>query len=162
MPEKLRAILDAGRAFWAGLSTPKRLALLFVVGATLVGTLLLATLSSQIKYAYLYTDLGTQDAASIMQKLETSQVPHKLENGGTAIMVPEERVHALRLELAAAGLPRGTGVGFEIFDHSQIGATEFEQQISLRRALEGEIARSIMTVDGVKSARVHLVLPEHR
>ncbi|HVU05612.1 MAG TPA: flagellar basal-body MS-ring/collar protein FliF [Polyangiaceae bacterium] len=162
MPERLRAFLEAAKKFWAGLPTPKRLALVFVVSAVLVGTVLVATIGSQPKFVYLYTDLATQDAASIKSKLETQQVPIRLENGGTAIMVPEERVHALRLELAAAGLPRGTGVGFEIFDRSQIGATEFEQQISLRRALEGELARSIMTVDGVKSARVHLVLPEHR
>jgi flagellar M-ring protein FliF len=78
------------------------------------------------------------------------------------ILVPEERVPGLRLELAAAGLPHGGSVGFEIFDRSKIGATEFEQQVNLRRALEGELARSVMSVNGVKSARIHLVLPERR
>jgi len=76
--------------------------------------------------------------------------------------VPEDRVAALRLEFAAGGLPRGGSVGFEIFDRSRIGATEFEQQVNLRRALEGELVRSVMSIDGVKAARVHLVLPEHR
>lgn len=162
MPESLKTLLQHASTFWAGLSTPKRIALLVVTSAVLVAGLFIATIGSRPHFAYLYTDLGTQDAAAIVQKLETTQIPYKLENQGTAVMVPEERVHALRLELAGGGLPRGTGVGFEIFDRSQIGATEFEQQVSLRRALEGELARSIMTVDGVKSARVHLVLPEHR
>jgi flagellar M-ring protein FliF len=85
-----------------------------------------------------------------------------LEAGGTRIEVPEERIPGLRLELAAGGLPHGGSVGFEIFDRSKIGATEFEQQVNLRRALEGELARSVMSIDGVKAARVHLVLPERR
>jgi flagellar M-ring protein FliF len=74
--------------------------------------------------------------------------------------VPEARVHELRLELAGAGLPRGGGVGFELFDKSHLGATEFEQRINNRRALEGELARTIGTIGAVQSARVHLVLPE--
>ena len=74
--------------------------------------------------------------------------------------MPEERVHELRLELAGQGLPRGGGVGFEIFDKSHLGATEFEQRINLRRALEGELARTIGTIAAVQNARVHLVLPE--
>lgn len=160
MPEKARLFLKQVAEFWRGLPTPKRIALVVVTSAVLIGALMLATLGSRETYGYLYTDLSTEDAAAIVEKLKTQQVPYRIENQGTAIQVPEERVHALRLELASGGLPRGGGVGFEIFDKSQIGATEFEQQVSLRRALEGELARSIMTVAGVKSARVHLVLPE--
>ncbi len=162
MPAKLRQILQQFTAFWAKLPTPKRLALIGVtVGVLAIGSVI-AILGTRDHFALLYTDLATQDAAAIVQKLEAQQIPHRLDANGTSILVPEERVHALRLELASAGLPKGTGVGFEIFDRSQIGATEFEQQVNLRRALEGELARSIMTVDGVKSARVHLVMPEHR
>jgi flagellar M-ring protein FliF len=162
MWEKVGAVGKQLKEFWAGLPTPKRIALLVVSSAVLIGALVIATLGNRVTYGFLYTDLRTDDAAAIVEKLKATQVPYKLENNGTAIQVPEDKVHSLRLELAAAGLPKGGGVGFEIFDRSQIGSTEFEQQVNLKRAIEGELARSIMTVDGVRNARVHVVLPERR
>ena len=130
--------------------------------AVLVGVMAISVLSSRETYGTLYSELATEDASAIVEKLKTAQVPYHIEAGGTVIQVPEERIPGLRLELASAGLPHGGSVGFEIFDRSKIGATEFEQQVNLRRALEGELARSVMSIDGVKSARVHLVLPERR
>ncbi|HYP90716.1 MAG TPA: flagellar basal-body MS-ring/collar protein FliF, partial [Polyangiaceae bacterium] len=162
MPEKARAFLKQLTDFWASLPTPKRLALVTVMVLVLGGVMAISVLGSRETYGTLYSELATEDAASIVEKLKTAQVPYRLEAGGTIIQVPEERIPGLRLELAAAGLPHGGSVGFEIFDRSKIGATEFEQQVNLRRALEGELARSVMSIDGVKSARVHLVLPERR
>src|SRR5882672_742588 len=162
MPEKARAFLKQLTDFWASLPTPKRIALVAVMAVVLVGVMAISVLSSRETYGTLYSELATEDAAAIVEKLKTTQVPYRLENGGTRIEVPEERIPGLRLELASGGLPHGGSVGFEIFDRSKIGATEFEQQVNLRRALEGELARSVMSIDGVKSARVHLVLPEHR
>ncbi|RYZ09495.1 MAG: flagellar M-ring protein FliF [Myxococcales bacterium] len=162
MPEKARAFLKQLTDFWAGLPTPKRIALVTVMTLVLTGVLAISVLGSRETYGTLYRELSTEDAAAIVEKLKTSQVPYRLEAGGTRIEVPEERIPGLRLELASAGLPHGGSVGFEIFDRSKIGATEFEQQVNLRRALEGELARSVMSIDGVKAARVHLVLPERR
>src|SRR5450432_3677071 len=162
MPEQARAFLKQLTDFWAGLPTPKRIALVFFTTVALLGVGLLSVLGSREHYATLYSELSTEDAAQIVEKLKTSQTPYQLGANGTTILVPEDKVAGLRLELAAGGLPRGGSVGFEIFDRSRIGATEFEQNINLRRALEGELARSVMSVDGVKNARVHLVLPEHR
>src|SRR5215213_9853575 len=136
MPDRLRAVLSQLAAFWGKLSTPKRIALVTLTAAGIGLVVLVTTLGNRQKFGYLYTELGTEDAAAIVEKLKTQQVPYQLENGGSAIMVPEERVAALRLELAGGGLPRGGRVGFEIFDQARIGATEFEQQVSLRRALE--------------------------
>ncbi|MET0414151.1 MAG: flagellar basal-body MS-ring/collar protein FliF, partial [Polyangiaceae bacterium] len=150
------------KEFWQGLSQSKRWTLIAVTTATLVAVLLIAFIGNRVTYAPLYTDLETQDAAAIAAKLKELNVPHRVSASGTTISVPEEQVHELRLELASAGLPRGGGVGFEIFDQSRLGATEFEQQVNLRRALEGELSRSIGTIDGVQSARVHLVMPERR
>ncbi len=150
------------KEFWQGLSQSKRWTLIAVTGLTLVAMLLIAFIGSRVTYAPLYTELETQDAAAIATKLKELNVPHRISPSGTTISVPEEQVHELRLELASAGLPRGGGVGFEIFDQSRLGATEFEQQINLRRALEGELSRSIGTIEGVQSARVHLVMPERR
>jgi flagellar M-ring protein FliF len=162
MPEKARAFSKQLTDFWAGLPTPKRIALIFFTTAVLIGVSLLSVLGSREHFSTLYSELSTEDAAQIVEKLKTQQVPYELAGNGTQILVPEEKVAGLRLELAAGGLPRGGSVGFEIFDRSRIGATEFEQNINLRRALEGELARSVMSVEGVKGARVHLVLPEHR
>jgi flagellar M-ring protein FliF len=162
MPEKARAFLKQLTDFWASLPTPKRIALVSVMSVVLLGVMAMSVLGSRETYGTLYSELATEDAAAIVEKLKTSQVPYKLEHGGTVIQVPEERIPGLRLELAASGLPHGGSVGFEIFDRSKIGATEFEQQVNLRRALEGELARSVMSIDGVKAARVHLVLPERR
>jgi flagellar M-ring protein FliF len=150
------------KEFWQRLTPTKRWSLIGGTVLTLAVMMLIAFIGSRITYAPLYTELETQDAAAIVEKLKELNVPHRVSPSGTTISVPEEQVHELRLELASAGLPRGGGVGFEIFDQSRLGATEFEQQINLRRALEGELSRSIGTIDGVQSARVHLVMPERR
>lgn len=110
-------------------------------------------------YGPLYTQLAEEDAASVVAKLKEMKVPHKVTQGGR-IEVPLARVHELRLEMAGAGLPKSGGVGFESFDKMKLGATEFEQKVMFRRALEGELTRTISSVTSVESARVHLVLPE--
>ena len=162
MPEQLKQLWAQLSAFWKGLPTPKRIALVAATVGSLALVLGLVFLGSHESYTYLFTELSTEDTASVVEKLKAQQVPYRLDASGTRIEVPESRVHELRLELASQGLPRGGGVGFEIFDKSQLGSTEFEQQVNLRRALEGELARSIGTLRGVQAARVHLVMPERR
>src|SRR5882724_1810894 len=160
MGDKALLYLKQLKALWDTLSVPKRLALVFGTVGVLVGVLVISMVSTRETYTYLFTDLTADDAAAIATKLKESKVPYRIDAGGTAVLVPEERVHELRLDMAGQGLPRGGGVGFEIFDKSHLGATEFEQRIALRRALEGELARTISTVGSVQAARVHLVLPE--
>lgn len=149
-------------AFWNGLPNVKRIALVFAVSAVLITVALVAVLGSRVSYGYLYTKLDSKDAASIAQKLDELKIPYTLEAGGTAIRVPEEQVHSLRLDLARDGLPSGGVVGNELFDKARLGATEFEIEVNQRRALEGELVRSIMTVGEVEAARVHLVIPKRR
>jgi flagellar M-ring protein FliF len=161
MKDRALLLLKQLRDMWAAMSTAKRLALVFVVLTVTLGVLAYSVLSSQKTYTYLFTELSPDDGAAIAAKLKEMKVPYRVAPGGTAIEVPEERVHELRLELAGSGLPRGGGIGFEIFDKSHLGATEFEQRINLRRALEGELARTIGTIASVQAARVHLVMPEH-
>lgn len=153
-------LLEQIKKFWSSLSRSKRIALIVVTSSVLLGVIAVAVVGSRVRYAPLYTGLSTEDSAAIAAKLKDLKVLHRVT--ATGIEVPEEKVPELRLDLAAAGLPRGGGVGFEIFDSARFGATEFEQQVNLRRALEGELSRSIMTIEGVVSARVHLVLPERR
>jgi flagellar M-ring protein FliF len=162
MLEKLQPITESFRKFWGNLSNLKRLALVGATLGVLLTVLAYAAIASRVDYTYLFTDLAPEDAAAIVERLDQQKVPHRLAAGGSAIEVPRDKVHELRVALAADGIPKGGAVGFELFDKNQMGATEFEQQVNLRRALEGELSRSIMTVDGVKGARVHLVLPEKR
>jgi flagellar M-ring protein FliF len=109
----------------------------------------------------LFTDLSFEDSAAIVKDLERQAIPYELKNDGVIVLVPKDRVARLRMKLAEAGLPKGGGVGYEIFDKSDVlGATSFVQNINHLRALEGELARTIKALDRVQAARVHLVLPE--
>src|ERR1700709_1102721 len=109
----------------------------------------------------LFTDLSPEDSAGIVKDLERQAIAFELKNDGAVIMVPKDRVTRLRMKLAEGGLPKGGGVGYEIFDKSDaLGTTSFVQNINHLRALEGELARTIRAIDRVQAARVHLVLPE--
>lgn len=109
----------------------------------------------------LFTDLSVEDSASIIKDLERQGIAYQIKNDGAIVLVAKDRVPRLRMKLAEAGLPKGGGVGYEIFDKSDaLGATTFIQNINHLRALEGELARTIRSLDRVQSARVHLVLPE--
>jgi flagellar M-ring protein FliF len=109
----------------------------------------------------LFTDLTLDDSASIVKELDREGVPYELRNDGNIVMVPKDRVARLRMSLAENGLPKGGGVGYEIFDKSDaLGTTNFVQNINNVRALEGELARTIRSLDRVQDARVHLVLPD--
>ena len=109
----------------------------------------------------LFTDLSVEDSSAIIKDLERQAIPFELRNDGAVIMVPKDKVTRLRMKLAEGGLPKGGGVGYEIFDKSDaLGTTSFVQNINHLRALEGELARTIRAIDRVQAARVHLVLPE--
>jgi flagellar M-ring protein FliF len=109
----------------------------------------------------LFTDLSMEDSSSIIKDLERQGIPFEIRNEGSVILVPKDKVTRLRMKLAEGGLPKGGGVGYEIFDKSDaLGTTSFVQNINHLRALEGELARTIRGIDRVQAARVHLVLPE--
>jgi flagellar M-ring protein FliF len=111
----------------------------------------------------LFSDLSVEDSSAIVRDLERQAIPFQLQNEGTTILVPRDRVTRLRMKLAEGGLPKGGGVGYEIFDRSDaLGATSFVQNVNHLRALEGELARTIRALDRVQAARVHLVLPERQ
>jgi flagellar M-ring protein FliF len=109
----------------------------------------------------LFTDLSYEDSAAIVKDLERQAIPYELKNDGSIVLVPKDRVTRLRMKLAESGLPKGGGIGYEIFDKTDaLGATSFVQNINHLRALEGELSRTIRAIDRVQAARVHLVLPE--
>lgn len=143
--------------------SPGRLASIAAVAIFLISFFVyLATKLNTGDYAILYTDLEMEDAKQIVQHLETANIKYRLTKNGTEILVPQEDVNKMRIDTADLAMAsKGSNVGYEIFDHTDaLGSTNFVQNVNLIRALEGELARTIRSVDHIKSARVHLVLPK--
>jgi flagellar M-ring protein FliF len=148
---------------WKGftvLSPSRQLTILMVVAVTIASIWGLVYWANQADYKVLFTNLSTEDAAGIVTKLQEKKIPYELSGGGNTISVPSGQVTEVRLEMASLGLPQGGGVGFEIFDQKNLGATEFEQQLNYRRALQGELARTINSLEEIEQCRVHLALPK--
>ena len=155
-----RPVLEAGLAKVRSMSKGTRMvALLSIIAALAIGGFVTFH-HAEPTYAPLFTNLSQEDGAGVIAKLKEQKVPYKVEGDGSVIEVPEDKARELRLELAGQGLPRGGNVGFESFDKMRLGATDFEQRILYRRALEGELSRTIGTIGAVENARIHLVLPE--
>ena len=116
--------------------------------------------SSQPQYSILFSNIAEKDGGSILTALQQQNVPYKVENGGSTIMVPSNRANELRLMLASQGLPKGGLVGFELLETQKIGISQFNEQINYQRGLEGELARTIQSLAAVSGARVHLAIPK--
>lgn len=147
--DRIRALPVVGQIALAGVT-----ALLIV--ALLVGGWML----TRPKYEVLFRDLRPADAATIVAQLEKDKTPYRLDDGGATILTPAARLDETRLAIMGADLPLKGTVGFELFNKSDMGLTEFAQRINYQRALQGELSRTIMTIDAVDTARVHLTLPE--
>jgi len=148
-------------AFLKGLGAA-RLAAMVAVTAALIGFFAFVIMRvTTPQMTTLFTDLSTEDSSAVIKDLERQGIPFEMRNEGAVILVPKDKVTRLRMKLAEGGLPKGGGVGYEIFDKSDaLGTTSFVQNINHLRALEGELARTIRAIDRVQAARVHLVLPE--
>ena len=144
---------------WAKLSLAVRVGI--AAGALLaIGAIAYAATANRTPpKAVLFSNLSDDDAARIVDKLKAANIHYEFGPDGTTLFVPQTQVHETRLMLASEGLPNGGGVGFEVFDQQRFGESEFSEQVKYHRALEGELARTISHLAGVKRARVHLVLP---
>jgi len=128
--------------------------------AALAGVVYAMTLwSSQGDFKVLYANLADKDGGAVIGQLSQMNVPYRMSEGGTAILVPAAQVHDLRLKMATAGLPKGTVNGYELMDNARFGQTQFQERLTFQRGLEGELTRSIGSLAAVQSARVHLALP---
>ena len=132
-------------------------AILFLVIMAFAGMFYWA---NKVNYRPLFTNLTAEDAAVIIEKLKEKRVPYKIEGDGNVISVSENKVYDIRLELAAEGLPKGGFVGYEIFDNSEFGTTEFVQKLNRQRAIQGELARTIQSFEQVDEAKMMIVLPK--
>ncbi|AUN95533.1 flagellar basal body M-ring protein FliF [Pseudazoarcus pumilus] len=125
--------------------------------ALVVGTLLWTRAPD---YAVLFANLEERDGGAIVTALQQRNVPYRIGPGGSAIMVPSDRVHDVRLQLAAEGLPKGGLVGFEVMENQRLGVSQFLEQVNYQRALEGELSRTVQSISSVAAARVHLAMPK--
>ncbi len=141
---------------------PVKLAAIAAAGIAVIGFMIyVATRLSTAQMELLYGDLPPGDAKQIMAQLDDQNIPYQLADNGQSIMVPSDQVLRLRVQMAEMALPTGATVGYELFDNtSALGATQFTQNVNMIRALEGELSRTIRSIDGVEGARVHLVLPK--
>jgi flagellar M-ring protein FliF len=147
--------------FLDGLSASRKMALAgtgTAILAILVGIFLWA--SKQGYQPVTYGNLNAEDSANIMRLLREKKIPFQVDPTGKQVMVPPEYLHDLRLELAMQGMPQSSGVGYELFDKQSFGTTTFLNKVNQKRALEGELMRSINSIKGVKRSRVHLAVPE--
>jgi flagellar M-ring protein FliF len=148
------------RDFWSELGNARKAG--FVSASVAIVVLAVAVLSWTLNepYTVLFSELEEQDAGRVITQLESMKRSFRLGDSGSSILVPENEVHDIRIRLMSTGMPLAGGVGFEIFDDTGFGMTEFAQRINYQRALEGELTRTIMALDEVKFARVHIVMPE--
>ena len=158
----MSALTDATiriREFWSHITTSQRviigIAAAFCISVFFGLILWLNTPNMQV----LYANLSPEDAGRVVKTLEDQNIPFELGEGGTAILVPSDRVYMLRMKIAGDGVIKGDGLGFEVFNDVKLGQTEFVQKINYQRALQGELARTLMAFPSVENARVHLVIP---
>ncbi len=152
--------MDSLGARFKGLSFNQKVILGAVSTASIICVVVFSFWLQKDEMAVLFTNLTPEDASMALQELAKQDVPTKLKNGGTTILVPSSMKDKMRLDLAAKGVPSSGTVGFEIFDGNQYGLTEFLQNVNFKRALEGELTKTVESLQGIQSARVHLVMPK--
>jgi flagellar M-ring protein FliF len=128
--------------------------------AVLVGMIFMIYFMNQEDYQTLYSNLNAEEASMVVNKLKDLKVPYQLTDAGKSIKVPTARIDELRIQFASEGLPQNGKIGFEIFDKTNLGMTEFLEKVSYKRALEGELSRTILSLKEISQVRVHLVLPK--
>ncbi len=138
----------------------RKISIAFIAILMIAGFAFMFLWANRVDYQVLFNNLSPEDAGTVVSKLKEENIPYKIEANGTIIMVPAEKVYELRLTLAGDSLPRGGNVGFEIFDHADFRTTKFVQELNYKRALQGELARTINQFREVNSSRVFIVLPK--
>jgi flagellar M-ring protein FliF len=147
------------KTIYAGLNNVKKITLFSVIGGVVIGLAAIIVLSGRPDYQILFSGLSAEDSGAMITQLKAKKIPYRISSNGGAILIPKEIVYETRMELASQGLPQGGGVGFEIFDNSKLGMTEFVQNVNYQRAIQGELSRTINRFEEIESSRVHLVMP---
>jgi flagellar M-ring protein FliF len=134
------------------------LSIVVVAGGVIAGLVSLSRWNQDRDFRPLYSSLSPEDAAAVLTKVKESGTEFRISDNGTSVLVPSAKVAELRLQLAAAEIPKSGRIGFELFDKTNFGASDFAEQVNYHRALEGELERSVMSLSAVEQARVHITL----
>jgi flagellar M-ring protein FliF len=156
----IREILLQLQNLFKSLSIGKRIALLILAVGFAAGFVFLMNWAGNPEFHPLYTNLDANDAGIILNRLKDQKIPYRLSANGSTILAPQEKIYEIRMELASEGLPQGGSIGFELFDNTKLGMTEFAQNVNYQRALQGELVRTISGFEEVDSCRVHIVMSE--
>lgn len=154
----LAKITTQATSFWEKQKPTQRVILIAVTVLVVVMVPVLITWATQPTYSVAYSGLDESDAGSIVEQLKTSGIDYKLQ--GTTILVQSDKLYDVRLQMANAGLPKGGSAGYELLSQNTLGMTEFTQRVTYQRAIEGELERTIGSLDAVEGVRVHIVTPE--
>lgn len=160
MQDILEKIFRNFKEFFSGLDSTKKIGFIIVSCMILAAMTGIVVWASKTRYDTLYTDLNKEDARKIAILLEEKKIPYQASNDGKTISIPEDLVGVWRLEIAKLGTSFSGTVGYEVFDKQSFGTTSFVQKVNKQRALEGELVKTIMYIQGVKRARVHITIPE--
>src|SRR5450756_3230352 len=144
----------------ANLTARQRITILVVAIAVGAGLYSMVQWRREADFRPLFTGLSPEDASGIVQKLKEAGAEYRLPENGGSVLVPSARLAELRLTMSAIGLPKSGRIGFELFDKVNLGATEFTEHVNYRRALEGELERTVMALAEGEQARVHLTFPK--
>jgi len=156
----IRQILLQLQNLFKSISVGKRIALLILAVGFVAGFIFLMNWAGNPEFHPLYSNLDANDAGIILNRLKEQKIPYRLSANGSTVLIPQEKIYETRMELASEGLPQGGSIGFELFDNTKLGMTEFAQNVNYQRALQGELVRTINGFEEVDSCRVHIVLPE--
>lgn len=160
MSELLSQLGSQVREILVGMSASRRIAVVLFVGVVISSLVGLMMWTGQPEYRVLYAGLSQTDAGVVVTRLREQRIPFQYDEAGGVVKVPAGKIHETRMALAEENLPAGGGLGFEIFDRSSLGVTNFVQKVNFLRALQGELARTISQLRTVESARVHIVMPD--
>lgn len=152
--------LDQLKRLLGSLTLKQKVTIVVTAVASILALYGLVHWQTERDFKPLYTELAPDDAGAVLAKVRESGAEYRLAEGGSTVLVPSARVNELRLTLAAAGIPKSGRIGYEIFDKTNFGASDFTEQINFHRALEGELERSVMAISGVEQARVHITFPK--
>jgi len=158
--ERAQTLLLQVRDFLMALPPARRITFLGLTAGVLIGTILMAIWVQRPTYQVLFSSLDASEAGDVIEFLKAEKIPYRVDPEEGRIEVSRSRVHEVRMALASRGIPQGGGVGFELFDRQTLGMTDFVQRLGFQRALQGELARTIVELSAVEAARVHLALPE--
>ena len=157
-----QAVLEQFKTVFNKLTLLQKVSIIVATVAVFLSITVLIIWANKPVYKTLYANMNADDAGLVISKLKEKKVPYHLKDNGRTVEVPQSKVYEVRIDLAQEGLPRGGGSGFELFDKTSFGMTEFVQNINYQRALQGELARTITSLNEIAEARVHLTIPKEK